>query len=347
MPLRLNGAGNLVTWLEDKIKGCEMDQIRTFDMFCGAGGSSLGAREGGAKIMGGVDLWGPAVESFKLNFPEAHVFQEDLRILTPEDILLKTGPIDLLISSPECTHHTCARGAKPRSEESKDTAFQVIRYAEVMKPRWITLENVVHMKPWGRYGELMEELIRLKYNVREQVIDASGYGVAQRRRRLFMIADLLEVPDQITPINTLYKNVWDILDKTDKYKMTPLRRPNRASETLARADRAIAEIGPDKDFLIVYYGTDGGGGWQRMDSPLRTITTVDRFAYVKSTAEGHMMRMLQPDELRKAMGFPESYEFPPVTRREKVKLMGNAVCSPVMEAIVRSLSLSKLRKTAA
>ncbi|MEB2653279.1 DNA cytosine methyltransferase [Pseudomonas siliginis] len=324
-----------------------MDQIRTFDMFCGAGGSSLGAREGGAKIVGGVDLWGPAVESFKLNFPDAHVFQEDLRILTPEQVLEKTGPIDLLISSPECTHHTCARGSKPRSEESKDTAFQVIRYAEVMKPRWITLENVVHMKPWGRYSELMNELTELKYNVREQVIDASCFGVAQRRRRLFMIADLVGSPDEVLPINTLYKNVWDVLDRSDKYKMTPLRRPNRAKETLARADRAINELGPNKDFLIVYYGTDGGGGWQRMDAPLRTITTVDRFAYVKATEDGHMMRMLQPEELRRAMGFPDSYEFPSVTRREKVKLMGNAVCSPVMEAIVRSLTISASRKSAA
>lgn len=324
-----------------------MDQIRTFDMFCGAGGSSLGAREAGAKIVGGVDLWGPAVESFRRNFPEAHVFQKDLRILTPEEVLEQTGPIDLLISSPECTHHTCARGSKPRSEESKDTAFQVIRYAEVMKPRWITLENVVHMKPWGRYKELMEELVRLKYNVREQVIDASGFGVAQRRRRLFMIADLISMPPEIAPINTLYKNVWDVLDKSDRYKMTPLRRPGRAKETLARADRAIAELGENQPFLIVYYGTDGGGGWQRMGSPLRTITTVDRFAYVVPTSDGHMMRMLQPDELRKAMGFPDHYVFPEVTRREKVKLMGNAVCSPVMEAIVAGLkgmdlALSKL-----
>jgi DNA (cytosine-5)-methyltransferase 1 len=84
-----------------------------------------------------------------------------------------------------------------------------------------------------------------------------------------------------------------------------------------------------------------------MDAPLRTITTVDRFAYVKATEDGHMMRMLQPEELRRAMGFPDSYEFPNVTRREKVKLMGNAVCSPVMEAIVRSLTVSASRKSAA
>ncbi|WP_164319131.1 DNA cytosine methyltransferase, partial [Pseudomonas viridiflava] len=103
-------------------------------------------------------LWAPAVESFRLNFPNAHVFQQDLRTLQPREVINKIGPIDLLISSPECTHHTCARGSKPRSEESKDTAFQVSRYAEIMKPRWITLENVVHMKPWGRYKELLGEL---------------------------------------------------------------------------------------------------------------------------------------------------------------------------------------------
>ncbi|MCU1720224.1 DNA cytosine methyltransferase [Pseudomonas sp. 5P_5.1_Bac1] len=311
-----------------------MDQIRAFDMFCGAGGASLGAREAGATIVGGVDLWGPAVDSFRLNFPDAHVFEEDLRILSPEAVLEKTGPIDLLISSPECTHHTCARGAKPRSNESRDTAFQVIRYAEVMKPRWITLENVIQMRPWYRYDELKAELTRLNYTIHEQIIDASRFGVPQRRRRLFMIAELNGQAEKIEPINTKHQSVWDILAPEGKYKMTLLRSPRRAKGTLERAARAILELGESKPFLIVYYGSDGAGGWQRMDEPLRTVTTVDRFAYVKPTMSGHMMRMLQPDELRKAMGFPENYIFPAVTRREKVKLMGNAVCSPVMEAIV-------------
>ncbi|KTT58362.1 DNA methyltransferase [Pseudomonas oryzihabitans] len=314
-----------------------MDQIRVFDMFCGAGGASLGARNGGATIVGGVDLWRPAIESFKINFPQAHAFYKDLRDLTPEEVIAKTGPIDLLISSPECTHHTCARGAKPRSDESRDTAFQVIRYAEVMKPRWITLENVVHMKPWSRYDELKDELARLSYSVHEQIIDASHFGVAQRRRRLFMIAELNGFPQKVVSNSHYHLNVWDILAPEGKYKMTPLRSARRAKDTLARAERAIAELGEKKSFLIVYYGSDGAGGWQRMEEPLRTVTTIDRFAYVKPTEEGHMMRMLQPDELRKAMGFPDDYRFPNVTRREQVKLMGNAVCSPVMEAIVRSL----------
>ena len=89
--------------------------------------------------------------------------------------------------------------------------------------------------------------------------------------------------------------------------------------------------------MIVYYGTDGSGGWQSLDKPLRTITTLDRFAYVKPTPQGHMMRMLQPDELKQAMGFPADYQIVARTRRERIKLIGNAVCPPVMKNIVRSL----------
>nr|WP_269454003.1 DNA cytosine methyltransferase [Pseudomonas cerasi] len=57
--------------------------------------------------------------------------------------------------------------------------------------------------------------------------------------------------------------------------------------------------------------------------------------------------MLQPCELRKAMGFPGAYKFPDVTRRDKVKLMGNAVCSPIMESIVASLQAKRVGRVAA
>jgi DNA (cytosine-5)-methyltransferase 1 len=55
----------------------------------------------------------------------------------------------------------------------------------------------------------------------------------------------------------------------------------RATETLARAKRAMDELGEGVPFLIVYYSTDGGGGWQTLDRPLRTLTTLDRFGLVE------------------------------------------------------------------
>jgi DNA (cytosine-5)-methyltransferase 1 len=96
-------------------------------------------------------------------------------------------------------------------------------------------------------------------------------------------------------------------------------------------------LGSKTPFLIVYYGTDAAGGWQSLDRPLRTITTLDRFALVEPRPTGHVMRMLQPPELAKAMGFPDDYKWPKATRRERIKLVGNAVAPPVMKAIVGAL----------
>lgn len=325
-----------------------MKKIKSFDMFCGAGGSSLGARTAGVEVVGGVDLWDAATKSFKLNFPQATVFNQDLRTLDPLDVVKQVNGIDLLLSSPECTHHTCARGNKPRSEESKETALQVVRYAQAIRPRWIVLENVVHMRPWDRYPELKAELTALGYKLREQVLDASHFGVPQKRRRLFLLADREQMPPPvIAPVSVNNIAVKDILDAEGTWRLTPLRAPKRAKATLERADRAIAALGNQTPFLIVYYGSDGSGGWQSLDVPLRTITTVDRFALVLPTTEGHMMRMLQPTELRRAMGFPENYQFPEVGRRERVRLLGNAVCSPVMDAIVKTLCKDNLKQQSA
>ena len=87
-------------------------------------------------------------------------------------------------------------------------------------------------------------------------------------------------------------------------------------------------------------GSDGGGGWQTLDRPLRTVTTVDRFALVEPGATGHSMRMLQVPELKKAMGFRTDYLMNQGTRRQNIKILGNGVCPPVMQAIVNQLRAS-------
>lgn len=132
--------------------------IRAFGMFCGGGGSSFGAALVGATVVGGIDAWTFATEVFADNFPEASVITGRVEEIEPRDILDKAGSIDLLLTSPECTNHSCARGARPRSEASREIAFQIVRYARVMKPRWIIIENVIHMRRWSRYPDLVQTL---------------------------------------------------------------------------------------------------------------------------------------------------------------------------------------------
>lgn len=315
--------------------------MRTLDIFCGGGGSSYGARDAGAEIVCGIDLCATATATYAENFPKAKIITDRLENINPRKLRDSIGDIDLLLASPECTNHTCAKGAAPRSETSRATALQTLRFARDFRPRWLILENVVHMRPWSRYGELKDDLRELGYHLAEHVLDASEFGVPQTRRRLFIVCDLERpAPHLKNSTRRKQRTVRDILDKPGTWDTTPLYAARRAKPTLERAERGFAELGKRASFLLVYYGTDGSGGWQPLDRPLRTITTVDRFALIEPATRrdgGHEMRMLQVPELRRAMGFKRDYMLNHGSRRDKIRLLGNGVCPPVMEAIVEQI----------
>lgn len=315
--------------------------IRTIDLFCGAGGSSAGARKAGAQIIAGFDMWVPAVQVYRENFPEAKkVYDKDIRNLSPKRIRKAIGDIDLLLASPECTNHSNAKGGAERDEASRMTAFLVLKFAKEFQPEWIVLENVTEMESWEKHGKLLDELSELGYYYEQHRLNAKQFSVAQSRKRLFLLCSRSHLPEFKFPNPEVYTPASSILDKSGKYRFSPLRKPGRAEATLERADRAIKALGEETPFLIVYYGSDGSGGWQQITKPLRTITTLDRFAYVIPTPEGHMMRMLQPEELKLAMGYDKEFmlDLPGMPRRDKIKLMGNGVCPPVMEFIVQALT---------
>lgn len=313
-------------------------KIRALDLFCGAGGSSWGAREAGIEIVAAFDLWPLAGEAHLANFPEVEFIGGRLENLDLSDLKKRFGKIDLILASPECTNHSPAKGNKPRSEESKDTAFQVVRFAKVFEPRWIVIENVVNMRRWSRYSEFKNELEILGYKLRDQILNAAEFGVPQSRRRLFLLADRIEEPSKTISKTRIVRKVESVVDLNGSYQWSPLKSPTRAKATIQRAKRGIEKVGNKKPFLLVYYGSDGGGGWQRLNRPLRTITTVDRFALLKPDPKhGHVMRMLQVPELQAAMGMPKTMKFETGTRRDRIKMIGNAVCPPVMKQVIKTL----------
>ena len=314
--------------------------IRTLDLFAGCGGSSWGARQAGAKIVAAVDIRLIARDTFVDNFPDVQFYAQPVDDIDPMRLEGEVGQIDLILASPECTSHTCAKGNGVRSEDSRLTAFDVIRFARALRPRWLVIENVIHMRSWDRYSEFLSILREeLAYHLRVQILNAKDFGVPQSRKRLFILCDKKMAPPEVVSEPTapirLAKHVVDV---DGQYAFSPLVTSKRAKRTLEHAERAISQLGRDKPFLIVYYGTDGGGGWQRLESPLRTVTTIDRFAYVKPSQGNHVMRMLQVPEIKVAMGFPNDFMLNHGTRRDKIYLLGNAVCPPVMLSAVRTLT---------
>jgi DNA (cytosine-5)-methyltransferase 1 len=312
--------------------------ISVLDMFCGAGGSSAGARLTGSHVIHGIDAWELAARTFKDNFNAATV---DIRKLCPSSQpprALRRGDIDLLLASPECTNHSPAKGAKPRSEHSRLTSHYVINFARRLNPRWIVLENVVQLRNWPGFSTLTGELRNLGYNIRADVLDAADFGVPQTRRRLFVLCDRDREPPRVLSRTRRRRPATEAIQLDGPWRSRPLYISGRARPTLERAARAIEALGKGRPFLIVYYGSDGAGGWQTLDRPLRTLTTLDRFGLVTWDGRQPMLRMLQVDELRRAMGFPNDYLFEHGSRRDKIKMIGNSVCPPVMAAAIDALT---------
>jgi DNA (cytosine-5)-methyltransferase 1 len=314
--------------------------IRAIDLFCGGGGSSWGARQAGVEMVGAVDAWHIATETYEDNFPSARGNVVNVRLDDDSGphIFKDLKSVDLIIASPECTHHSIARGARPRNEESRRSGWYVMRFIEEMRPRWVVLENVSPMANWPGFEELIARLRACGYCITIQKLNAAHFGVPQSRKRLFITCDRLRQPDVVEGRARHARPASGIVDPKGTWATNDLYIDRRAASTIERAENGIRELGKGKDFLVVYYGSDRAGGWQSLDRPLRTLTTLDRFGLIQWFGRKPTLRMLQIPEIKRAMGLPARFHLDRGTRRDKVKLLGNGVCGPVMRDVVVSLT---------
>lgn len=184
-----------------------MKKLKVADLFCGAGGTSSGLVEAAHEERKPVDLtainhWPVAVDTHKVNHPAARHLCASLDSLNPRH-LFEPDTLDILWASPECTHHSVARGGKPINDQSRATAWCVTRWAEALRPKVILVENVKEFETWGpigsngrplasKKGELFQSWVRTLeacgYRVEWRVLCAADYGDPTTRRRLFVYA---------------------------------------------------------------------------------------------------------------------------------------------------------------
>ena len=177
------------------------------DLFCGAGGTSAGALEA-AEFLGrkprltAVNHWPVAIATHETNHPAARSLCTGVDAVNPRD-LFGEDELDLLWASPECTHHSVARGGKPINDQSRATAWCVVRWAEALRPPIILVENVPEFQTWGPIGSKgrplaskkgetfqawLNALRSLGYKVDHRMLCAADYGDPTTRTRLFIQA---------------------------------------------------------------------------------------------------------------------------------------------------------------
>lgn len=184
-------------------------QFIVVDLFCGAGGTTLGFEKSGvAKVVAAVNHDPEAIESHWRNHPEVKHFEEDIRTLELKPLgrhvkmcrSLYPNARLILWASLECTNFSKAKGGMPRDADSRTLADHLHRYVELLRPDFVLIENVVEFMAWGPLDENGKPLSRKNgsdwmkwkqamcahgYLDDWRELNAADYGARQSRNRLF------------------------------------------------------------------------------------------------------------------------------------------------------------------
>lgn len=178
------------------------------DLFCGAGGSSTGARCALASLgfqmnLVAVNHWNVAIETHSRNHPEARHYCQDVNTVKPTEVVPE-GKLDLLMASPTCTYHSRARGGKPINDQSRMDPWAIVHWCTELRVRRLLVENVPEFVDWGpldlrtgrpikrRRGEYFRAwtaaLQGAGFKLDRRVLNAADFGDATTRERFFLMA---------------------------------------------------------------------------------------------------------------------------------------------------------------
>lgn len=281
-----------------------MKRIVAVDLFCGAGGASTGLLRA-AKAMGvEVDLlainhWPQAVETHLLNHPHVRHKCEAIERIQPR-VEVPGGRVNILLAGPECTHHSTARGGRPINDQSRATAWCVVKWAQELYIDSIIIENVPEFRSWGplgvngrplksRKGEVFNAYLdafrALDYRVDVREVNCADYGDPTTRRRLFILLQrgrnrvLFPAPTHsrsggatLFGQTKKWRGAKEIIDWSVPGQSIFNRKKPLAPATMARIMAGLEKFGgPDlAPFLVLLRGGQTAASIER---PLTTVAT--------------------------------------------------------------------------
>ena len=173
------------------------------DNFAGGGGASTGIEMAtGYSVDIAINHDPEAIKMHKANHPRTKHYCENVWAVDPI-AACKGNPVGLAWFSPDCKHFSKAKGGKPKDKNIRGLAWVACRWAGLVRPRVIMLENVEEFRTWGplnrrhhpvknKQGKTFERFVRqleeLGYEVQFKELVAADYGAPTMRKRFFMIA---------------------------------------------------------------------------------------------------------------------------------------------------------------
>lgn len=237
------------------------------DLFCGAGGFSLGFEQAGFRIGAAVDSDPIHARTFKINHPNTPTITADLRELTGAELRrrakLNDTDVSVVIGGPPCQGFSMI-GRRDAADPRNDLLNEFTRLVSELQPRFFVMENVPglligdHRALFDRW---VERIRRSAYDIVDppQVLDAQNFGVPQRRKRLIVLGHRQGVAAPIYPgggedtartAQSDPSTVWDAIgDLPEVEKAT----------ALLRADSTLVKLGEPSEYAAQL--RDRSGVW--------------------------------------------------------------------------------------
>jgi len=170
-----------------------MTNFNHFDLFCGPGGFATGFEWAGFKTVIGVDIHKPSLETFKINHQSAKTFLGDIREVSDKDLtkIAGTSDVHVLSAGVPCEGFSMSNRNRTKFTDERNFLFlEFLRIAEALKPEVLLVENVANLASHdkGFFAQEIESgMANLGYETSSTVLDASHFGIPQRRRRVMFI----------------------------------------------------------------------------------------------------------------------------------------------------------------
>ncbi len=300
--------------------------MKVIDLFAGCGGFSYGFQKEGFEILGFVEVWPPAITTYLQNHPKADHLGTDIAKVRDEVISRFSGEVEIIVGGPPCQGFSIAGKRDPKDQRNQ-LYKEYLRFVRIIKPKYVIMENVIGLLSMKCIdnerviSKIIHDLIQLGYFVSYQVLNSFDYGVAQKRKRLILIAKKL---DLFPSPQSKKKTVRDVIRNLpeDEIDLNGHLSFNMSKDTLKKIKRL------DEGEKIGNFGT----ARQRLvyDKPSKTIVT--KPIYIHPIYN----RFLTPRELARIQSFPDSFEFCG-SKTSMVKQIGNAVPPLMAQAIAKKI----------
>lgn len=330
-----------------EVKSTKPNGFEVASTFAGGGGSSLGYRMAGFKVLYANEFVPEARETYKANASEStYLDGRDIRKVSAEDILekigKKKGELDVFDGSPPCASFSMA-GAREKhwgkvkqysgTTQQTDNLFEeYLRLVEGINPKVFIAENVQGLiigKAKGYFNEILRKGKSLGYNTSASVIDASWLGVPQSRKRVIFCGVREDVGKPSFPAP--FKFRYSIKNALEDTKNLGRPEPETSMKGYAVYREAIKlkQGERSKKYFQLYR--------PRINDPASTICAGHGLGGVASIFHPVDLRKFSIAEVKRLCSFPDDFKLCG-TYKQQYERLGRAVPPLMMKAIAENIA---------